>query len=310
METGRAGKFEPPDHEFPSVTPTLTSADIQFSSRVDQTAALIKRAILEGRLKGGDRIREAKLATTLRIGQPTVREALIQLQHRGLLVRIPHRGTFVARMGDEQAAESYRVREYLEVLALKLARSRVTDEGLARVRAHLKDMEEAAARGDRVALFEADLAFHREVWKMSGNKCLANTLEFLTGPVLAGGSVLVLQGGKGPSPSATAASHQRIANCLTEGTDQDVERIVHEVYSDFQADYYQYAAQAAAGKHEVTPRKVERIRDFAGSLTQVDRRRSLESKEDLVVESEANSVSLRVKVQASRRRATCERRVA
>jgi DNA-binding GntR family transcriptional regulator len=251
----------------------LTSTDVLFRTRVEQTVAAIRKAILEGRLKWGERLIEAELAATFKIGQPTVREALIRLEHRGFLTRVPHRGTFVFRPTFEQAVEIYRVRENLEVFALKLARSRVTEAGLARVRAHLKGMEEAAARRNEIEFLEADLAFHRAVWEMSGNKCLANMLELLTGPLLTAGGVLALQRGESNSQSATSRLHQRMANCLTEGTDQDVEETMHELYACFLAEFQQLTKQPSGGKDEGLPREGGRISEVKDLLRGTAQRR-------------------------------------
>jgi DNA-binding GntR family transcriptional regulator len=266
MRSGQPSGFDPSYLESLSEMVTLTSADIQFSSRVEQTAAVIKNAILEGRLKAGDRIGEANIAATLRIGQPTVREALIQLQHTGFLVRIPHRGTFVVRLTDEQAAETYRVREYLELLAVKLARGRVTEEGLERVRTYLAAMEDAAVRGDKIAYYEADLAFHRALWQLSGNRCLANLLELLTGPVLVVGNAFSLRRNDDTNRSSLAW-HQRMANCLTEGTEEEVEQTLREAYAEFLAQYRREAAQARDGiaKDGAAPRGAEGHRNAAES---------------------------------------------
>src|SRR5260370_16949405 len=100
-------------------------------SLVERTVASMKQAIFEGLLKPGDRVVEAKLASSLKIGHPTVREALIELEHAGFVTRIPNRGTFITKLSKNQVMEIYCIRENLESLTLQLALTRITPPSLS-----------------------------------------------------------------------------------------------------------------------------------------------------------------------------------
>src|ERR1700739_3632928 len=61
----------------------------------EQVHSFIQRALLSGQLNPGDRLAEGELAAALGISRTPIREALRQLESDGLVVVLPHRGTFV-----------------------------------------------------------------------------------------------------------------------------------------------------------------------------------------------------------------------
>lgn len=58
----------------------------------------IRRAVVIGTLKPGDKLTENGLAASLNVSRPTMREALAQLAQEGLLIQEPYRGLRVAVM--------------------------------------------------------------------------------------------------------------------------------------------------------------------------------------------------------------------
>ena len=88
--------------------------------RADITALLFD-AILRGELGPGQRILEGKLARELGVAQSTLREALQQLEHQGLVRKSDRRGTFVTKLGVNDLEDLYLVRLELEPLAASLA---------------------------------------------------------------------------------------------------------------------------------------------------------------------------------------------
>src|ERR1700676_2749725 len=81
-------------------------------------AQAIREAVISGELRGGDRIVEQKWATRLGIGQPTLREALHELEHQGLVRKVLKRGTYVAQLGAEEYRLIQEVRIPLEAIAI------------------------------------------------------------------------------------------------------------------------------------------------------------------------------------------------
>jgi DNA-binding GntR family transcriptional regulator len=94
----------------------------------------LRDAILEGRLRAGDRIRQEAVARELGTSRIPVREALRQLENEGLIHLVPRSGARVARLDFEESAEVYRIREELEPLAIGQSASRLSDARIAQLR--------------------------------------------------------------------------------------------------------------------------------------------------------------------------------
>jgi DNA-binding GntR family transcriptional regulator len=145
---------------------------------VPETAAQILRdAIIRGKLKPGDRLLEQKLATTLGIGQPTLREALRQLETQGFVRKIPQRGTYVTRLSAEDFRKILEVRMALESLAISSAASKLGAEDEKVLASLVEKMGKAAEAFDLNTFHKRDVEFHRIVWSLAGNEYLERALE-------------------------------------------------------------------------------------------------------------------------------------
>ncbi|MFN7929639.1 MAG: GntR family transcriptional regulator [Blastocatellia bacterium] len=158
---------------------------IQPISKRDQVIASIKEAILSGTLQPGETIVESRIAQQLGAGTPLIREALIELEHQGYVQKVPYKGTTVMKLDRRDVANIFRLRVELEALAIEWAKPNVTAHTLDDMRRLLGRMKRAAEQLDLAQFYEADLAFHRLLWELSGNPYLAETLERLVVPLFA-----------------------------------------------------------------------------------------------------------------------------
>ena len=146
---------------------------------------LLREAIISGSIKGGEQIVEAKIAQQFGVGPALIREALIELEHQGFVLRTPFSGTHVQTLTLADAQQIFDLRVELEPLAVYLAGKVVSDRG----RAHLKELVEktkiAAKAKDLDAFFEGHLNFRKEIWKLSQNRYLQQTLERIVIPLYA-----------------------------------------------------------------------------------------------------------------------------
>src|ERR1051326_7319940 len=101
--------------------------------------SLLFDAILRGELGPGQRIVEGKLARELGVAQSTLREALQQLEHQGLVRKSERRGTFVTRLRVKDMEDLYLVRLELEPLAASLACTRMNSEQFEQMKAALEE---------------------------------------------------------------------------------------------------------------------------------------------------------------------------
>ena len=140
--------------------------------RRDAVLSQLRNAILTNRLKPGERIREVQLAKDLGVSRPTLREAIYQLIHEGLLVQEPHKGVTVADIDAATITDIAVVRAALETIAAKAIATDKDDSVRERLRQVWITYDEAAASGDTVRENEAHMELHRTVWMASHNSML------------------------------------------------------------------------------------------------------------------------------------------
>ena len=94
---------------LPSSAPhTFEALSTQLGRRApvsSQIAESIRNMIVSGDLKPGDRIVESRIARQIGVGQPTVREALVALEHQGLVVRKANQGCVVTSLSASAVAK-------------------------------------------------------------------------------------------------------------------------------------------------------------------------------------------------------------
>src|SRR5499426_4694891 len=97
---------------------------IEPISKKDRIVETMKKALLVGKLSPGEQIVESKVARELGVGTPLVREALIELEHRGFVQKFPYKGTYVTRLSRDDIEEIYNLRIELEPLAVEWAQAK------------------------------------------------------------------------------------------------------------------------------------------------------------------------------------------
>lgn len=191
---------------------SLAAAPLRKGSVRSQVLGLLREAILSGKLKPGDQIREAHLARALQVSQATVREALLQLEHAGLVVRTPNRSTVVTRLTREEVQERVQLRVLLEGVAAVAAAQRMREEDFAALADRLADIHRALERDVYLDYVSADLNFHRLIWEMSGNKTLCRVLELIAVPMFA--YLTILRSRRFTNLAAKVHSHDPILQAM------------------------------------------------------------------------------------------------
>lgn len=153
---------------------------LRIQTAPQAAAQALREAIISGELKGGDRILEQKWSIRLGIGQPTLREALLELERQGLLRKQPQRGTYVAQLSPEDYQRILEVRIPLEAIAVGRATARLTPECEKKLVKLVTTMATTQRAGDTRSFHDCDVLFHRTIWAMAGNEYLSETLETIT----------------------------------------------------------------------------------------------------------------------------------
>src|SRR5437870_9159036 len=118
---------------------------IQATSKKDQVVAAIKDAILSGAIEPGDQIVESRMAQQLGSGIPLVREALIALEHQGVVQKTPYKGTTVTKLEPKQIREIFQLRVELEPRATKWAKDTARRADINERQVLINRMRRAAA---------------------------------------------------------------------------------------------------------------------------------------------------------------------
>ncbi|QYU66308.1 FadR family transcriptional regulator [Leptolyngbya sp. 15MV] len=195
----------------------------------DGVLAALSDAILQGRLPPGEALpSEATSATRFGVSKQVVREAVRQLAALGAVQIGQGRATRVAGMTDpeplarfwrfavgatrEGLAEAVELRRLIEPPIARLAARNATKESIAVLRATLARMADAI--GDVGRWVPADLDFHEQLGRMSGNRLVHLQVQGLR-PVME--QVLHRFSG-GPRSQAdwraTLRRHRRVAEAV------------------------------------------------------------------------------------------------
>lgn len=180
---------------------------------------------MEGRFQPGEELSDAALARELHVSRGPVREALLVLAEEGLIVQHHHRGFEVPRLGRQDLEQIAQARRPMEVLALELARERVSMEDIDRLRL-LKQELLTAFRAEGIGVCATpDLAFHSLVWELSGNPWLQAALRRLSLPYFVYVGVFNL-GRRDHSVELMDAMHQRYIDYLARSTTESAQDCV------------------------------------------------------------------------------------
>jgi DNA-binding GntR family transcriptional regulator len=108
----------------------------------------IRQGILGDDLVPGQRLVEAELCELLGASRGTVRSALIDLAHEGLVERIANRGARVRVVGLQEALQIAEVRQVVESLCVAHAAEKITDKEIKNLRGLAKQLKDRAEHGD------------------------------------------------------------------------------------------------------------------------------------------------------------------
>ncbi|MEO5695081.1 MAG: GntR family transcriptional regulator [Usitatibacter sp.] len=148
-------------------------------SEVDIVAALRAR-ISSHVIPPGSKISEAQLAEEFAVSRTRVREALTELELRGLIQRIPNRGAVVTRLDLSQVFEIYDAREALEGMAVRLATQKAPPETWQEwvdMLAPGGPLETMLETGDVESYFTAYERLRRRIIEAAENPVLAGMLD-------------------------------------------------------------------------------------------------------------------------------------
>lgn len=203
----------------------------------------LRQAIWERQLQPGIRLREEELAEALNVSRGPVREAFIQLELEGLVIREPNRGASVARLAPEDLEEVFSLRMALEKLAVSLAVRNHSAEHVTQLQDVLGEMStvlEEHVTEKRAA--ELDISFHEIIIKASGHKRLSLFWSILRPQIYV--FLLSRNVANADFREYMLPGHQRIADAIIEGDEESAAQLIEAhlevAYSRVFASYQEF----------------------------------------------------------------------
>jgi DNA-binding GntR family transcriptional regulator len=149
------------------VTETINKQSLEA-----QAADLLRRQILRGELRAGERLLETPIAERYGLSRGTIRAALRRLIEEGLVCHVPYTGYQVIDFSDHDLWELYTLRGALESLGTRLAALRIDGPGIKRLRAAFAQLMAAAESEDHERADRLDRELHKLIIELSGHERL------------------------------------------------------------------------------------------------------------------------------------------
>lgn len=225
-------------------------------------ADCLRKEIASGGLRPGARIVEGTWARKFGVAQGSIREAINLLAQDGFVTKAAGRSARVVNLSEDNVVQIFELRATLEGLAARLIAQRAGDVGP--VEEALGMMRQALTNKCPEDMLDADLKFHLEICRLSGNCYLLEHARKILLPLFAFARIRVLSSGQDASVwGKDIESHQRIVDLIKEGQADVAEQYVRHAISRF--------GQSAYGDWEKKP-----VPTNSGRT----RRRSTQQKED------------------------------
>ena len=153
----------------------------------DEVVDYLMVELFNGRLRTGDRLNMAGIASSLGISHAPVREAVIVLERDGVLTTVYHRGVFVAPFTPESVLESFELYGALSGLAASHVARLQESETMATLDAIVREMRKSSGQETLVRLHRE---FRRVVHRSGASLRVRNLLRNFGGILPASVAVL------------------------------------------------------------------------------------------------------------------------
>jgi DNA-binding GntR family transcriptional regulator len=158
---------------------TLSRPEAAVRHRTMAEAALerLREAIILGELTPGTPLRLEDLARSLGTSISPIREAVRQLEARGLAEHVPHHGAKVVALEIEELRELFSIRLALETMAVRRAAELFTEDDEQAARGHLAELDRARGARDARAAVRAHTAFHFALYEAARSPWLLRLIR-------------------------------------------------------------------------------------------------------------------------------------
>lgn len=201
----------------------------------DEVFCLLRKAIIRGDYKPGEKLQEETLAEQLGTSRTPVREALRKLESEKLVTYYPHKGTVVSEISREEVEDLFAVRALSEKLIIRRAAVKAKPEDIRELRKYLEASE---AGKDADTILNSIDAFNEKLFEISGAEQLVDINRRIRERLQR----VLVSNHLDPVRSAVAhAEHLKIVEALEAGDPDLAEKYTEEHMNNapkkFRADY-------------------------------------------------------------------------
>ena len=144
-----------------------------FASEIDR---MLEQAIVNGKLKPGERLIAESLADDFGVSRIPVRESLRALESAGWVEIRPHHGVYVKRWSRTELRHLFAVRTLIEGESARLAAAQSTSKLILDLNKNVKKYEKAI-QDSSTLISELNREFHSLIVDATGNEVLREILE-------------------------------------------------------------------------------------------------------------------------------------
>lgn len=157
------------------------SIDLSYETLREQVLVILRKRILSGVYKPGERMKELAIAKELNISRGPVREALRQIEQEGLVSYVRNKGCTVKTITPKEIFEIYLVRGALEILAVKISIDNIDDSVIKELEICSDRMGAMSEENNLYGIVENDEEFHSILVRQAGVKLLYETWKSFEG---------------------------------------------------------------------------------------------------------------------------------
>jgi DNA-binding GntR family transcriptional regulator len=150
---------------------------IKRVSVVDNVTVLLRRALLAGEIKPGERIKVAELEKSFGVSHIPIREAVRRLETEGLIVALPQRAAVAAGVDLDDLGGLYDLRRIIECEVIHRSVDSITPAQAEDVRVALENLEAVAEDHESPSFWELHRDFHWALLKPGATGWIERVLD-------------------------------------------------------------------------------------------------------------------------------------
>lgn len=147
-------------------------ANKNLKKEFNKLLSTLENLVLTGVLKPRERLIETDLAQNLNISRYWIRDALKNLENKGLVKIIPYKGAVVADLSEKEIKDIYSIRIALEKLAIQLALDNIKPSDIKTLKKLATQFEDYYKNNKIPEMININDKFHDYIFELSHNQIL------------------------------------------------------------------------------------------------------------------------------------------